>query len=171
MRGNRATQKSGLDEVVSFFHLRGSDVFHLFPPCFTPFPLTLRVGPTHPHPLLNIFFPSSQQCLNHPTELGPPPCVFANLPSLCVVCHFVNVYPTPPFFFCTSRFFHPAYPRLVPLPVRPSVRPLSDTCFASVMVDPSPILRAFQEDSTLDIPMFHLCRHWFIYHRYDCDAM
>jgi len=107
MRGNRATQKSGLDEVVSFFHLRGSDVFHLFPPCFTPFPLTLRVGPTHPHPLLNIFFPSSQQCLNHPTELGPPPCVFANLPSLCVVCHFVNVYPTPPLFFLHITIFSP----------------------------------------------------------------
>ena len=136
-----------------------------------PFPFN---PPRRPHPSAlrsKPFFPFITTVSQSSHGTWPPPLVSLLICPVCVVCHFVNVYPTPPFFFAHHDFFTPLICGSVRCPFDHVPIPLSDTCFASVKVDPSPTLRAFQEDSTLDIPMFHLCRHWFIYHRYDCDAM
>jgi len=159
MQGNRVTQKSGLVEASCFFYLRGIDGGHglfFFASTFrasVPFHFSIQLSPVLRLPFQK-FFPLSQR-LDHPTELGFPR-VFAHLPNLCVVCHSVNVY----------RFsFHFLHTATAILPfVCDSFHDHSsicsappDTCFTGGIDNPpSP------EDSTLDMAMAHLFRHWFI---------
>jgi len=161
MRGNRATQRSGLVELSRFLYLRGVDgrdgLFLLFQLFTRPFPFL------SPHPFQKFPSHNHNSVSTRPTKQG----TLAYLSNLRVVCHSVNVYRFSLRFsaHCNSPFYS-----CDPFHDHSSICSTSlDSCFTSGMDDP-PSSHNFSRGQ--HIRHAHLYRRFVcIYHRYNHNAM